>query len=173
MRRAVLRSNYTRRGLLSRTLNLRNALFLHKEKSAGRPTQLGDNYSVPSESGQLFRADPCRNAIFLSVFLPSFVSLSLSFSLSLLSEFVTLTLSSVDQCQKERSISRCEFLPIHDIPNDFPRELRKSRKFSGKFSRKKTLQSCTFCSLVRLFIGHFYSIKIIAYTHVLFSPNEK
>jgi len=155
VRRAVLRSNYTRRGLLSRTLNLRNALFLHKEKSAGRPTQLGDNYSVPSESGQLFRADPCRNVIFLSVFLPSFVSLSLSLSLSLSSQSSSrypslswLNARKHDLYPVANSFLSTIFRMI------FPRELRKSR--TGKFSRKKLFRVVLFVRLYAFFIGPFY-----------------
>lgn len=95
MRRAVLRSNYTRRGSLSRTLNLRNALFLHREKSASR--WLNSVIIIRFRRGQgnyFARARVVMLYFSLSFYLP--LSLSLSFS-----QFATLTLFSVDQCQND------------------------------------------------------------------------
>lgn len=126
-------------------------------------TQLGDNYSVPSGPGQLFRAGPCRNAILLSVFLPSFVSFSLLLSVRYANPLLRGSMP-------ERSISRCGFLPVRDIPNGFPRRLRKSR--TGKFLRKKKL--FTVALFVRLFAfsSAIFIRSILPLIHVLLAKRE-
>lgn len=136
----VLRSNYTRRGSLSRTLNLQNALFLHREKSAGR--RLDSVIIIRFRRGQSnyfarTRVARCFTSLRLSPFL--------SFS-------QTLIVSSVCGSMPERSISRPAFLPVHDIPTN--RFLRGTPRKSPtgtfpSYRKKKKTSSKLYLSFAR------------------------
>lgn len=142
----VLRSNYTRRGSLSRTLNLRNALFLHREKSAGR--RLDSVIIIRFRRGQSNYFARTRVA-------RCFTSLRLSPFLSLFSQFATLIVSSVRGSMPERSISRPAFLPVRDIPTSGFLRGTPRKSPTGTFpsyrKKKKSLQSYTYRSPDRLF----------------------
>lgn len=154
MRRAVLRSNYTRCGSLSRTLNLRNALFLRKEKSL-RVTDslLSDNCSVPSELGNYFaRTRVARYAI---------LALSSSLSLAFANVLIVLAVSPRPWIDA-RTIYIRAFL-LRDVSTDgFPRETRKiSCGISprlGSFRVYQTPRSHSFCLPACLFT---YSGRVI------------
>lgn len=110
---------------LSRTLNLQNALFLHREKSAGR--RLDSVIIIRFRRGQSNYFTRTRVArCFTSLLLSPFLFLSFF-------QFATLIVSSVGGSMPERSISRPAFLPVRDIPtNGFLRGIPR-KSLTGTF----------------------------------------